>query len=234
VSRAFVAGATGLTGREVSRTLAASGVRTVAHVRPDSSRLSDWRQRFTEMGISVDTSPWEEAALARSLAEQKPDAVFALLGTTRARGKQAERAGAQRESYETVDYGLTVLLLRATQQAAPRARFVYLSAIGVSEDARGAYYRARFRAEEALRASGQPFTIVRPSFIVGERDEHRPGERVGSVIADAALGFAGKLGARKLRDRYRSIPGPELGAALARLAFDPAAENQILTAEALR
>ena len=34
---AFVAGATGYTGREVVRLLAERGVRTLAHVRPDSS-----------------------------------------------------------------------------------------------------------------------------------------------------------------------------------------------------
>jgi nucleoside-diphosphate-sugar epimerase len=197
-------------------------------------RLAEWRDRFGAWGVEVDASPWDEAGLTARLAELSPRLIFALLGTTRARGKRAEREGVRTESYETVDYGLTALLLRAARRGAPRARFVYLSAIGVSEDARGAYYRARWMMERELRASGQPFTIARPSFIVGERDENRPGERAGSVFADAALGFVGKLGARQLRDRYRSITGPELGSALVRLALDPAAENGTFSAEALR
>ena len=47
---AFVAGATGYTGVQVVRQLAAlertPPLRVVAHVRPDSTRLAEWRTRF--------------------------------------------------------------------------------------------------------------------------------------------------------------------------------------------
>ena len=42
-SPAFVAGATGFTGREVVRLLVERGVPAVAHVRPDSPRLEEWK-----------------------------------------------------------------------------------------------------------------------------------------------------------------------------------------------
>ena len=58
MSTAFVAGATGYTGREVVRQLAGEGGRVIAHVRPDSGRRDDWQQRFTAMGAEVDFTPW--------------------------------------------------------------------------------------------------------------------------------------------------------------------------------
>lgn len=234
MSGAFVAGATGLTGREVVRQLTSRSVRTIAHVRPDSARVGEWRERFAECGALVDTTAWQEAALSARLQALAPEVVFALLGTTRARGKQAERERGQRDTYESVDYGLTALLLRAALRTASRPRFVYLSALGVSDDARGGYYHARAKVERELRASGLPFTIVRPSFIVGERDESRPGERIGSTLADAALSVASSLGAKRLRQRYHSISGRELAARLVELAYDPAAENRVVEADELR
>ena len=39
---AIVLGATGLTGRFVVSHLVRAGVRTIAHVRPDSPRLREW------------------------------------------------------------------------------------------------------------------------------------------------------------------------------------------------
>ena len=56
--RAFVGGATGHTGREVVRQLCERGVETIAHVRPNSSKLNDWLNRFEGWGASVDTSAW--------------------------------------------------------------------------------------------------------------------------------------------------------------------------------
>ena len=48
---AFVLGATGFVGREVVRQLCVRGdARPCAHVRPDSSKLDDWRAKLGELG----------------------------------------------------------------------------------------------------------------------------------------------------------------------------------------
>jgi uncharacterized protein YbjT (DUF2867 family) len=235
---AFVAGATGYTGREVVRALRARGVRTIAHVRPDSSRLDEWRARFEAQGAEVDATPWSEEAMIAAFSRLRPTIVFALLGTTRARAREAERRGgdAARESYEAVDYGLTAMLLHAAAALDPKPRFVYLSSLGVSDSARGAYFEVRARLERELAASGLPHVIARPSFITGEeeRDVARPLERIGAGVSDALLGAVALFGGRKLRDKYASIDPVTLAEALVRAAIEPAGDRVVLEAEALR
>lgn len=228
---AFVAGATGYTGRAVVAELRRRGIATVAHVRPDSSSLARWRAQFEAAGAVVDTTPWDENALADTLARVAPHAVFSLLGTTRARGRQS----GGRDTYETVDYGLSAMLLRAVQRSTPRARFIYLSSAGVGPSARGEYLRVRWRFEEELRASGIPWTIARPAFITGpDREESRPLERIAGTAVDAALRLAGALGARGVRDRYSSLTAAELARGLADFGTRVDGEGRTVGADDLR
>ncbi|HSK18723.1 MAG TPA: NAD(P)H-binding protein [Longimicrobiales bacterium] len=228
---AFVAGATGYTGRALVDELLSRGIRTVAHVRPDSARREEWRTHFENAGAVVDLTPWDDDALADTLARDTPDAVFALLGTTRAR----MRGSGGRDTYEAVDYGLTAMLLRAVRRGAPDARFIYLSSAGVGPSARGEYLRVRWRLEQELRASGAPWTIVRPAFITGaDRDESRPLERIAGSVIDGALRIAGALGASTLRERYASVDAQTLARGLAHYGFDDSGAGRVLGAADIR
>jgi uncharacterized protein YbjT (DUF2867 family) len=228
--RAFVAGATGYTGQAVVAALLRRGIETVAHVRPDAPRLAEWRARFAAgapgapgaSAAAVDATPWEEEAMAATLARLRPTHVFALLGTTRARGRRGDRARGAPADYRTVDYGLTVLLLRAAARAGGRPRFVYLSAAGVGGRGGGAYLRARRDVEAELARSGLPHLIARPAFITGpDRAERRPAERLAARAVDAALGLAARLGARRLRERWRSRTAGEVAEAVVAAALAP-------------
>ena len=226
----FVAGATGYVGKEVVAALAARQADVVAHVRPDSPRLDEWRQRFETLGAQVDDTAWTAEAMTDRLTTLRPAAVFALLGTTKKRG----------DSYESVDRDLTLLLhaaaLACRPPESPRPRFVYLSAVGADRP-RGAYMRVRAEVEATLRKHqvDLPFTIVRPSFITGpDREEDRPGERLGAALVDGAVGLAGLVGARRLRERLRSITGADLARTLVTAAFDPAWANQVVEGADLR
>jgi nucleoside-diphosphate-sugar epimerase len=231
MSGAFVAGATGYTGRAVIDALAGRGVPTIAHVRPDSARLAHWREHFAALGAAVDATPFELEAMRETLARLAPEALFALLGTTRAR---ARASGDPHETHEAIDYGLTALLIAAARELPSPPCFVYLSSIGAGPR-RGAYLRARWMVETELRKSGLPYVIARPSFITGsDRDEPRPGERAAATFTNGLAAVAGAFGARRAGDRWRSLSGSELAAALVAAAFDPAARGNTLDAHDLR
>ncbi|HWN66621.1 MAG TPA: epimerase, partial [Haliangium sp.] len=178
--------------------------------------------------------PWEREAMAARLAELSPTHVFSLLGTTYKRARQAAAEG-RVEDYDAVDYGLTKILMDALVDRSLRPRFIYLSAAGANPLARGLYMQVRWRVEEALRDSGLPYTIARPSFITGpDRDEARPAERIGAAVANGVLNVASMFGGRRLAERYRSTSSAVLAQALVARALDPAAENIVLESETLR
>lgn len=217
---AFVAGASGYTGREVVRALVARGVHTVAHLRPGGPQQEARRADLSALGATVDETPWEPDALAATLGTIRPTHCFALLGTTRRRAA----AEAIDNPYETIDYGLSRLLLDAVRAAGLTPRFVYLSAVGASEQARNPYLAVRGRFECELRAAALPYVIARPAFISGpDRRESRPAERAGAVIGDLALGIAAMVGRGDLLERYGSMSARLLATALVELGLDPAA-----------
>ena len=222
----FVAGANGYTGREVVRECVRRGLRTVAHVRADSSKAEHWRRYFAELGAEVDHTAWELGAMKARLEALQPSWVYALLGTTRARGKRGSGSKVA-DTYEAVDYGLSILLLEAAVACGTRPRFVYLSALGAEGRPVNAYMDVRKRVEAALRGSGLPYVIARPAFVTGsDREESRPAERAAARVADGLLGTLRKLGASKLADKYGSITGAGLARAMVELAQRADADEQ--------
>ena len=231
ISTAFVTGATGYTGRAVVQSLRDRSVDTTAHIRPASSRREEYTEKFESIGASVDCTPWDGEAMAQTVARLTPDVVFFLVGTTRARDRRSDDDA----GYEAVDYGLLQLLVDACTPCNPAPKFVYLSAMGVKEGALTAYYRARYRAEEALKDSGLPYVIARPAMITGpDRRETRHMERLGGFFTDVASTTLDVVGARRLADRYRSTDATELAASLVDLALDDEITNRIVESEELK
>ena len=66
--RAFVAGATGLTGRFVVEYLIEAGIKVTAHIRPDSSRVDHWTRYFARLGADTSTVAWDQEEMTRALA----------------------------------------------------------------------------------------------------------------------------------------------------------------------
>ncbi len=230
---AFVAGATGYTGREVVRALRDRGKRTVAHIRPDSSKREMWTARFTELGAEVDVTPWEQPAMEATFTRLQPAMVFALLGTTKARAK------IESATYDTVDYGLTAMLMKSAvaMKSSGAPLFVYLSSAGMTEKEprRRSYMYARWRVERELAESGLPHVIARPSIITGtDRDDDRLGERLGGKVLDGALTAVSLFGGGRLRERYRSTTNVALAEALVRHALAGGDDRRIVESEHLR
>jgi len=215
---AFVLGATGFVGREVVRQLCVRGTKAFAHVRPDSSKVAEWRTTFGELGAEVDTTAWDAAALAARWRELAPAQIYVCIGTTR---NKAKSDNVQGDIYEAVDLGLTKLAVDGARGSETKPRIVYLSSVGADANARSAYLRARGKAEDVVKNSGLPWVIARPSIITGDRDDSRFGEKAAGVVGDGLLAVVGAFGGKQLRARYRSTTPDVLASALIRIGEAP-------------
>lgn len=234
---ALVFGATGYTGNAVVRHWAKVGG-VVAHVRPDSPKLADQVANLEGLGARVERVPWEPAAIGELVTRAAPKVVFSLLGTTRARAKVELSTNDNADPYAAIDERLTLMALHAVRDHAPRALFVYLSALGVSGNTQNQYLLARHHVEQHLAVSELRYIVARPAFVTGtDRAEFRLGERVAAVTADgvlAALAFTGVGALRQLRNKFASLTGDELGSALVSLAQSPPKDSEVFPDELRR
>jgi uncharacterized protein YbjT (DUF2867 family) len=159
VNTVLVVGATGSIGRLVVAEALQRGLRVRALVR-DLGRARALPAQ-AERVVGELTQP---AALAAAL--EGVDAVVFTHGSH----------GSGQAGVEAVDYGAVRNLLLAWQQRGrPALRISLMTAIGVT-DRQGAYNRAtgahdwKRRGERLLRASGLPYTVVRPGWF----DHHAP------------------------------------------------------------
>lgn len=96
--------------------------------------------------------------LEKLVKDAAPEAVINLLGIIR------ETPGS---TFGLVHEGYTRRLLAGARAAGVR-KFIQMSALGAAPGAPSAYHRSKFAGEQAVRASGLPYVIFRPSFIDGE------------------------------------------------------------------
>lgn len=85
-------------------------------------------------------------------------------------------------TFEQIDYLGTVNQLLAAREAGVR-RFVYVSGAGAAPDAPKHWFVFKWRAEEAVRASGITHVILRPTWVYGRED----------AALNRFLGFARRL-----------------------------------------
>jgi hypothetical protein len=161
---AFVAGATGITGREVVAALAKRGVETIAHIREDSPYVNEWIEYFRQVGSGVDTTAWDQEEISRRLADVRPSLVFCLLGSSerRMQGGENFKPNFFVDSYQAVDLGLTSMLIRAcVSSGEENLRFILVSVIGADENASSPFLQMKAKAEDFLIQSGLNYTIIR-------------------------------------------------------------------------
>jgi uncharacterized protein YbjT (DUF2867 family) len=208
VKTVFVAGATGAVGSVLVPYLKESHFAVVPHVRPQTAERhplgKDPRALVAELS--------DTARLDEQMA--RVHAVVCLVGTMRNRF----RAG---DTYESSDYRPVIQLLESARRAPlPEPRhFVLLSALGAR---RGSGYLGwKFKAEEAVRTSGLPSTILRPSFLDTRGSRSHPShgvQRKPPPLIGSALELMGKLPAlRGVSDDMRPLPVDVLCLAIARI-----------------
>ncbi len=134
------------------------------------------------------------------------DTVICCLGTTR-------RKAGSRAAFRRVDRDYPVALARAGREAGA-ARFLLVSAVGANPRSRFFYNRVKGEAETAVQGPGYDFVgIVRPSLLLGEREESRAAESIAALIGRRV----GPLLRGGLR-RYRPVHAADVAGALVALA----------------
>jgi uncharacterized protein YbjT (DUF2867 family) len=165
-----VAGASGRTGQVVLKELKARGIAYRPLTRSRDATLERLGPDAAEDWVEVDVR--DPAAVDGAVAGARW--LISVIGTREVRGPN---------SAEFVDYGGVKNLVDAARRHGVR-HIVLLTAIGVTDPAHPLNKAAndtlvwRFRGEEYLRASGIPYTIVRPAGLRDEPTGHWGGLRL--------------------------------------------------------
>lgn len=132
--------------------------------------------------------------------------VFCCLGTTL-------RAAGSREAFRRVDLDYPRMLAEAASRNGAE-RFLLLSALGADPRSSIFYNHVKGEAEDAVRTLPfQEVVILRPSLLLGAREEHRPWEALAQTVVPR-LSF---LLAGPLRN-YRAVEARTVARAMVRAA----------------
>ncbi len=150
------------------------------------------------------------------------DEIFCCLGTT------IKTAGSQK-AFRRVDHDYP-LSLASFGKAVGVQQFLMVSALGADVQSAVFYSRVKGETERDIAAIGlQKAVFMRPSILLGERNEQRPGERLGIIagqlIAPLLLG--------PLR-KYRPIHADDVAAAMLYAANNQVREGPIDSDEIVR
>lgn len=165
--RILLTGASGFIGSHLAEELVAQDWEVWCAVRPTSSRkwLTSKALHFVELDLG------SEAQMERALAPLRPEVVVHAAGATKCR---------RREDFFAVNSEGTRRLCAVLARLSPGRppRFVMLSSLSVVNSIPGqelgrptAYGASKLRAEEAVRASGLPYVILRPTGVYGPREK---------------------------------------------------------------
>jgi uncharacterized protein YbjT (DUF2867 family) len=220
-----IAGATGLIGRELVRQL---------HQRPEiaftalvrrEGVLTNLSDRVQEVRFDYD----DPAAYARIGSELPCDALLCALGTT------LKKAGS-REAFRRVDLEYPKALLQRATALETKPVFGLVSSAGAGHP-KGFYLETKAEVEKALVDSSLPYVIVRPSLLMGDREEFRLGEKLAmALLAKPYLAVARTFAPHSpFVWKYAPIEAAKVAEALVRFCVEepPLAHGRVVSGIAL-
>ncbi len=204
---ALIFGASGHTGRQLLDLL-------LAHHQIDKV-VSFGRKAFLIGHPKLVQINTDFETLDQHMAKIKGDILFCCLGTT------IKKAGSK-EAFRKVDFEYPEALVRISEINGIQS-FVVISSIGANAGSGNFYLRTKGEMEKALVSSAIPNKIiVRPSLIMGKRNEKRLGEGMAIAVMKA-IGwlFVGPL------KKYRGISPEAIAKAMLYLGLN-ATGNQTI------
>ncbi|MBK6875128.1 MAG: NAD(P)H-binding protein [Ignavibacteria bacterium] len=107
------------------------------------------------------------------------DVVFCTIGTTQKKVK------GDKDAYYKIDFDIPVNLSRFCKMTGCE-KFILVSSVGANSKSNNFYLKLKGETEEAVIASGiKAIHIMRPSVLLGERNESRLGEKIGKAVLSA-------------------------------------------------
>ncbi len=157
----LVAGGTGFVGGGIVRELSRRG-QDVAVLTRESRRAAG---RFGNLGVELREGDVRDPTSLEP-ALRGSDVVIGCQQFPNSPVENPSRGN----TFEAVDAKGTENLV-AVSKAAGAKRYIYLSGAGAAPDAPYHWFRAKWRAETAVRESGMLYTIFRPSWVYGPEDK---------------------------------------------------------------
>ncbi len=210
----IVAGATGLVGNELVRILSHhKDVQTIKLVN---------RREIDISASSIEQIIADFDHLEQSRDEMSADLACCCLGTT------MKKAGSK-EAFYKVDHDYIISFAKNAFEAGAK-RFFLISSMGADAGSSLYYNRVKGETERDIRSIGfEEVRILRPSLLLGERNESRLGESVGKLIM-SAFGFL-LIGPLK---KYRAIHASTVAKSMVNLAGSPQKGIFILESDELQ
>ena len=120
--------------------------------------------------------------LEHELSHIQADYVYCCLGST------IKKAGSQ-EAFKQIDHTLVVTIARLMKKQGAE-QFLVISALGANKDSKVFYNRIKGEMESALQELDYPcLRIIRPSLLLGPREEFRLGEKIGVILSPVLKPF---------------------------------------------
>lgn len=198
--KALIVGATGLIGRYCLQALL------------DDPNYSDVtaviRQPIIKTHRKLKTVRTQFSAIANELSKVNAQDVYCCLGTT------IKKAGSQ-QAFKQVDLSLVVSIAEQMRKQGSE-QFLVISAMGANQNSKVFYNRVKGEMEQALQGLEYPcLRIIRPSLLLGPREEFRFGEKIGVLLTPILKPFM--LGALK---KYRPVQAESVARFMVEVAHE--------------
>lgn len=207
--KAIVLGATGLVGTQLLELLSTDSnfSKALCPVRKTPARLIHKMQtnRFAESSIKNNqlTEKYKaELIKDLSLFDPQDTVVFCCLGTTMKKAKS-------KDGFRAVDFDLVLTFAKFFREWGSK-QFYLVSASGANANSKFFYNQVKGQTESVLQEIGfEKVVILRPSLLLGPREEFRLGERFMTWLSPLFRIFL--MGPLK---RYRPIQSRQVAKAL--------------------
>ncbi|UCH87170.1 MAG: complex I NDUFA9 subunit family protein [Dehalococcoidia bacterium] len=209
----LVAGGTGFVGGGIVRELARRG-KPVAVLTRSAAKATT---RFPDIEVEYREGDVRDPA-SLAAAVQGAEVVIGCVQFPNSPIENQRRG----HTFEETDAAGTERLVEASKAAGVQ-RYIYVSGAGAAADAKYHWFRAKWRAETAVRDSGITYVIFRPSWVYGPEDHSLN----RFLTMSRFLPFVPIIGVGS-RQRLQPVFIDDLGWAVAEAVDNRAADNRVL------